>query len=344
MALLTFRAVETATHHVEPTLDPGCTNSQGDDAFVAAGAGIDTVRYRFRAAPRASERLRRQPYRLGVRGEVFVQSDGIRVGCMPTGLLYAEGRLAALLDGYGSHRLCAQPELLNGAGAVRKRLERLGVDAGDHVAVGRLDLAAELRFDDAADGLALLRAASLLDVPWAKTGTDGRKAGGLESVYFRAVRGRKVLGRMYDKGLESASCSAGELVRYERQVRWEKRHEPSLAEALQFRVGDLYAQQLKSFMGERDLVVVPAVSGVDAIWRLEESGAIGCRLAERLTGYVMLRASGRSDRLPARTRQRRERELRQIGLVIADDRAVDTRPVPLGCYLDALIDAWNKVE
>ena len=321
----------------------GRTNSEGDDTFVAAGAGIDTVRYRFRAAPSAFERLRWLPHQVGVRGEVFVQADGIRSGCTRTGLLYTEGRLAALLEGRRSNRLCLRAELPDGAVAVRERLARLGVDAGDHVALGRLDLAAELRFDDGADGVALLRAASLLDVPWAKTGTDGRKAGGLETVYFRTVRGRKMLGRMYDKGLESGSCASGRLVRYERQLRWEKEREPTLAEALQLRLGDLYAKQLATFRDEQhDLLVVPALSGVDVIWGMVQSGAIDLRLAERLMGYVMLRSSGRTDRLPARTRQRRERALREIGLVIADDQMIGSRPVPLGRYLDALVGAWDE--
>jgi hypothetical protein len=141
--------------------------------------------------------------------------------------------------------------------------------------------------------------------------------------------------------LQSGSCGAGELVRYERQVRWEKKREPSMDEALRLRLGDLYAKPLRQFRGDLDLLVVPALAGVDALWRLQESGAISWQLAERLTGYITLRASGRTDTLPARTRQRRERELRQVGLVIADDRTADTRAVPLGRYLQALVDAWD---
>ena len=42
-------------------------------------------------------------------------------------------------------------------------------------ALGRLDVATELRFAEGRDGLAF-PATSLSDVPWAKVGTEGRSA------------------------------------------------------------------------------------------------------------------------------------------------------------------------
>ena len=58
-------------------------------------------------------------------------------------------------------------------------------------AVGRLDVAAELQFDEGRDGLALLHALSLADVPWAKVGTRERSA----RTFRRSTSARFVAGR-----------------------------------------------------------------------------------------------------------------------------------------------------
>jgi hypothetical protein len=162
------------------------------------GAGVDTVRFRFRGDVHGHERFARSGlHREGPRGEVYRQEDGIRLGAFRDGTLYAEGRLAALVNGSDDHSLLPIAALSDGAAAARERFG-FAVDASG-AAVGRLDVA-ELRFDDGRDGLSFLHALSQADVPWAKVGTEGKKRDRIQTVNFRSVRGRTILMRAYDKG------------------------------------------------------------------------------------------------------------------------------------------------
>jgi hypothetical protein len=317
------------------------SNSRVDDSFVAVGAGIDTVRFRFRSCDDAFRRFAAAAVQIGHRGDLVVQRDGVRLGCTRDDLVYAEGRLAAILEGPESKRLCGQAELADGAEVLRMRLAELGVKARDTVAFGRLDLASDLMFANGGDGLAMIRAASFLDVPRAKTGTDGRKAGKLESVTFRSTRGRRVIGRLYDKGVESASFEPGRLIRYERQLRYEKAREPSLADALRLPMRDLYAKQLRAAVANsRQVVAAPVNPSLDVLMMLADDGKITYQQAERLAGYLAIRQRGDPLQLPSRTRQRRERELREVGLVITDEAEAVMEAVPLGVYLAALESPW----
>jgi len=74
-----------------------------------------------------------------------------------------------------------------------------------------------------------LHALSLADVPWAKVGTEGKKRECIQTVNFRSVRGRTILMRAYDKGIESGVASPGELIRFERQRRYHERDELSVS-------------------------------------------------------------------------------------------------------------------
>jgi hypothetical protein len=121
--------------------------------------------------------------------------------------------------------------LENGAHAAAQRFG-FDVDPID-ARLGRLDIAAELTFDDGRDGLAFLHALSLADVPWAKVGTEGKKREHIQTVNFRTVRGRQILMRAYDKGIEAGIAPPGELIRFERQRRYRKTAERTVAQALE---------------------------------------------------------------------------------------------------------------
>jgi hypothetical protein len=264
-------------------------------------------------------------------------------GCTPSGVVYAEGPLAVIVDGPSSSRLCEQQELADGVAVLSRQLRGFGVKPGNAVGVGRLDLASDIRFADGRLGASMLLAASLIDIPWTKTGIE-RKGEVIQTVYFRSARGRAIVGRMYDKGLESRTLEPGEQIRYERQVRFEKKREPTLDEALRLRLRELYGRHIRAARIARELVVVPVVAGVECVWSLVEAGALSWRIAERVSGYLACRAAGRLGLMPLRTRQRRERELRGVGIVVSDHDGLGRRHVPLGAYFDALDHAWDDGE
>jgi hypothetical protein len=135
--------------------------------------GVDTVRYRYRADTNAYAKFALAGASSeGPRGELYRQADGVRIGAHRDGMLYAEGRLAAILNGPDDHSLLPMAALEPGAQAAAQRFG-FDIDATDS-RIGRLDIAAELQFDDGRDGLAFLHALSLADVPWAKVGTEGK--------------------------------------------------------------------------------------------------------------------------------------------------------------------------
>ena len=57
----------------------------------------------------------------GVRGELHRQADGVRVGAHRDGMLYAEGRLAAILNGPDDHSLLPMAVLEDGAHVAAQR-------------------------------------------------------------------------------------------------------------------------------------------------------------------------------------------------------------------------------
>jgi len=59
--------------------------------------------------------------------------------------------------------------------------------------------------------------------------TEGKKRECIQTVNFRSVRGRTILMRAYDKGIESGVASPGELIRFERQRRYHERDELSVS-------------------------------------------------------------------------------------------------------------------
>ena len=246
------------------------------------GSGIDTVKFRFRGDVAGHERFARSgPHREGPRGELYRQEDGVRLGAYRDGTLYAEGRLAALVNGSDDHSLLPIAALHDGAAAVRERFG-FQIDA-TAVAVGRLDVAAELRFDDGRDGLAFLHALSQADVPWAKVGTEGKKRDRIQTVNFRSVRGRTILMRAYDKGVESDLASPGELIRFERQRRYRKHAEMSVEVATELDVARLFVgRELESLSRVSAEVVCDFWGAVDRLNDLVRRGSITASRADAL--------------------------------------------------------------
>jgi hypothetical protein len=168
---------------------------------------------------------------------------------------------------------------------------------------------------------------------------------GVETVYLRGYAGKRVLGRWYDKGLESSKAARGRLIRAEDQRLWgkEERRDPE----------ELDASTLRGMFTKRFYPLYQATQGVTVAGpvvlaeRLIEAVAakhISPRQAEMLAGHMLLRVAGsrRGAGIPRTTMYRREQELRRLSLVLADgvlsDSDLDEVSVDVGAVLEAALD------
>jgi hypothetical protein len=282
------------------------------------------------------ERLARKPHAVGARGDVYVQAHGCRWGSFPDGLAYVEGRVAALLDGPDAHYLATPAQLVEAASLFAETVEPGRVE---DVTTGRLDLASELRFDRAAEGLALMRAIASADVPWLKTGTEGSKRDGLETVAWRTVNGRSVQLRLYDKGRESGTAEPGTLLRGERQKRFRKGRELVAVEIPTVNLRSLYVgRELASFVAsDLELTVCNSLDAAELVDGLAAAGRITRGAGDSLMGFVVGRR--RESEYTRRTWYRRWAQLRHLGIAL-DDQAGQLVSIPVARYLGQLADGW----
>jgi hypothetical protein len=265
--------------------------------------------------------------------------------------LWAEGRLAALVDANeASRRLAAPAELRRAAAAAARVWRGFGIEVADApVAVRRLDLTAELMFADSRAGLALLRALEGVELPgciadaWQR---DGR----VETIYYRSRAakrgGGKVKFRVYDKGAELAARdrpdapSPGRLIRFERQLRFEAQDQ--LAPEIWAQAA-LAPHFIGPFKGVHPhAAVLTAGEAVDAVIARVESGELSAKVGERLLGTLLLwqRLGGAWGGWSDKTAQRRRRELAEYGLSLTTDIETAKLSVPVGRIVADLEAAW----
>ena len=290
--------------------------------------GIDTVRYRYRADTNAYEKFARSgASNEGPRGELHRQVDGTRIGAHRDGMLYAEGRLAAILNGPDDHSLLPMAALEDGAHAAAQRFG-FDVDPAD-TRLGRLDIAAELHFSDGRDGLAFLHALSLADVPWAKVGTEGKKREHIQTVNFRSIRGRQILMRAYDKGIESGLAAPGELIRFERQRRYRKAAECTVGMVLELDPRQLFiGRELNALVDVTAETVCDTWGAIDRLNQLVWQGRIKASKADALAGFLVRRGEGHR----SSTWYSRWADLRALGIVV-DPLARERTAVAVGSRL-----------
>jgi hypothetical protein len=296
--------------------------------------GVDTVRYRFRADPNAYAKFAHAGASSeGPRGELYRQADGVRLGAHRDGMLYAEGRLAAILNGAADHSLLPLSDLEDGS---RVAAQRFGFDVDPIDArLGRLDIAAELRFDDGRDGLAFLHALSLADIPWTKVGTEGKKREHIQTVNFRSVGGRQILMRAYDKGIEAGIAAPGELIRFERQRRYRKTAEKSVAMALELEPRELFiGRELESLVDVTAETVSDTWGAVDRLNEYVRQGRVRAAKADALAGFLVRRGEGHK----SSTWYGRWADLRALGILV-DPLARERASVPVGRYLRQLTES-----
>jgi hypothetical protein len=283
---------------------------------------------------------------------------GHRVGWFPgTRMLYAEGHPAE--DG-----LCKTDALPGALDAVAEALADRGVlppsfdlrpvvgPAGLRPALGgvgfggvrRLDSTVDLRFGDPREGLAALSGVAALALPRVKTQVI-REVGGrrVETVYLRGSSGRTVLGRWYDKGIESGEAARGLYVRPEDQRRFAKDARLTVdAVAQGTYVRDAFVKRFEPLWRAAKGVKVAGVSELAGrLGELQDEGVITAAEAKRLAGYLALEAGG-GLRQSRATQYRDRAACRNHGLVLADG-VLDEVEVDLGEVLERAMDseAWG---
>ncbi len=320
---------------------------------------MDTVSFAFRPRDEALDRLsylaRRRESVNPLTGEVIRFNDGprgsliasrpigaMRLGAYPgAGMLYAEGRLGALLAGTTEdHSLASTKGLAPGAERAKEAFAELGLVINSTTAVRRLDLAGELHFDRPADGLSFLRALANLDIPGSKRDIWMKDAR-VETIYYRTPKRGQVRLRCYDKGVEAGTHEPGARVRLERQVRYAKAQQQT-PEAIQAsNLEQLYQGRLAAWTdATTDVVATDLLGAQQAVLERLAADLISARVAERLVGtLVLVEHFGFEWWEKRHTAQRRKRELRELGIVLDLERK-EAEPVPVGQLLTDLRSAF----
>lgn len=271
-------------------------------------------------------------------GRTFQKVEGHAVGVLPDRrMLWAEGHPA--VDG-----LAAPKTLLDAQRRLLRGLRDVGLPVGRDGGLRRFDSTVTLRFDDPLRGLAFLRGLAAVDVPRMKKAVYEGSLGHPETVYLLGPgRSRRVLGRGYDKGVESGEAVRGTLVRLECQTRLPgevgEYFTPELMTEHDQLVGAHFERRFAPVALSADGVHVgtaPALA--DRLAKLASEGRVSAAKAERLAGYLLV--GERLDR-GERTRRRRRAELREFGLIVGDP-ARDSVDVDLGEPLDAALAAWSS--
>lgn len=324
-------------------------------------AGVDTWSICWYLRPdskpwRAMEALATEPAsRSRLLPEVVA---GHRVGWFPgSGLLFAEGHP-------GSEGLCGAGALPAAASRVRDGLGDLGVlppswrywglvgPRGFRKATGgagfggirRLDSTVDLRFDSSVEGLAALAGVAALPLPRVKTDVI-REVGGrrVETVYFRGSSGKRVLGRWYDKGLESGDAARGLHVRPEDQRRFPKQARLDLeAVASSTYVRDAFVQRFSPlWRAAKGIKVGGVMELAGRLAELQDEGLISPGEAKRIAGHLVLDAAD-AQRQSRSTCYADRAAARRHGLVLADG-VLDEVEVDLGEVLERAMDseAWG---
>jgi len=206
--------------------------------------------------------------------------------------------------------------------------------------IRRLDSTVDLTFDDPLVGLSALAGVAALPLPRCKTETI-REVGGrrIETVYLLGSSGRKVLGRWYDKGVESGQRGRGLWVRPEDQRRFTAQTRPDVeAVASTSYVRDQFVKRFEPLWRAAKGVKVGGVLSIGK--RLDEliaDGKLTARQAESLAGFMVMDACG-SECQSRATRMRRRAMLRDQGLVLSDG-VLDEVEVDLGLVLEEAMDS-----
>lgn len=254
------------------------------------------------------------------------------VGVLPAfRMLFAEGHPAV-------EALAHPATLPEAADDVLRAMAELDIPLGRDGGVGRADGTVTMAFEDGRQGIAVLQGVAALDFPRSMPVVYGKPP---QTVYIAGERSAERKARIYDKATESLSGPAGTLVRFENQVRYSKE--------LRRVVEDVDLQHVRRRFEARFSPMAKSAAGVTVASMPVVAAKVADRIAggemtdrqgERLLGFMLLYSAGRRRGLPARTMRRRRAELRECGLVLADD-FFEPVEVDLGATIEAALEAWS---
>ncbi|MEX2105930.1 MAG: hypothetical protein WD810_03425 [Solirubrobacterales bacterium] len=324
---------------------------------MSVEAGIDTwsVCWYLRdesTAVKAMESLATVP---APRSKLIEESVlGHRVGWFPgSRLLFAEGHPS-------SQGLCKADALPGVLEALSESLADLGVlppaykliphagPQGFNRALGgsgfggirRMDATVDLKFDQPADGLAALAGVAALPLPRIKTEVE-REVGGsrIETVTLHGSGGRSILGRWYDKGIESGSAGRGLHIRPEDQRRFAKDARPPVDVVAQGSfVRDAFVRRFEPlWRAAKGVKVAGPIELAQRLGELQDEGRITAAEAKAIAGHLLLQTAGAQRQSRAQCYKDRA-AARRHGLVLADG-VLDHVEVDLGEILEQVMDA-----
>ncbi|HET7054169.1 MAG TPA: hypothetical protein VFI09_09690 [Solirubrobacterales bacterium] len=264
---------------------------------------------------------------------------GHRVGWFPDPcLVFAEGRA-------GGEALLPATALGAALAGLCRSLADLGIPAAPARCAGlrRLDVAADLRTDSGAEGLALLELIAAGSFGAGKLAAY-RAERRTESVLMKTWAGR-TLARVYDKGAQLGTAPAGRWLRFEAQWRFPREARPAPvaldAALLRERFARRFAPLWQAAGGLR---FAPAASLSERIGEAVADGRLAPSRARTLAGYLLLGAAG----IPQgarRTTYELDRECRELGLLAslsADaNRCVDVATVLDECMTPGVWEPKN---
>lgn len=323
---------------------------------VLTASGVDTVSFGYRPTDDAAlDAFLVREVRPGPAGSLILKErgkDGGRaVVYRSHGLIAYESRLAAVLVGdEDCHDLAPASSTAAAADVVRESLARLlRADPGERVEVRRFDLAAELRFDEGAEGLAFLGSVRWMCPPRAKINAYSGADGQVQTVNVVTEKRGVIRSRAYDKGRESGSDAPGLRIRIESQNRPPKsmRYSPIVFSDLD--LAPTYGRTMSHYL-DVDEVVSAGVDGATAhLVAQATSGEISIARAERLAGSIaILKYAGRGayndpDRSVKANNQhssRRLKALRDAGITLDDALPADA-VVPVSQLLRDAVESFR---
>ncbi|MFL5816580.1 MAG: hypothetical protein ACJ76L_03160 [Conexibacter sp.] len=268
-------------------------------------------------------------------------ADGHRVIWFPdAALLAAEGHPSP-------GRLARAEELPEAHERVRLAVSELvGAEVREawNAGVRRLDATCDLAHDVPAEGLALLSGVAALYVGGVQSvvrrAASSRR---IETVEMHGHRGRRILARVYDKGVERGDAVPGALVRLEDQRRYDRAARRDVCELTTAYVRGAFKRRfVPLWRASKGVKVAGPLVLAARIGELVESGELTPTKARAVAGFLLLDAAG--VRQGGRTTcWRLQRACAEAGLVLPDGVMQEVE-VDLGEVLEAVLeaDAWTE--
>ena len=295
------------------------------DHLAVVERGVDTWRL---ARYLDDDRALRRAVAMMPQGRFPDRLSGHVVGVLP-------GQRMLWIEGHPQVDGLADPAALEDLhGRLLEQLDLIGLARGRDAGIARVDATVTVKYDDPRQGRAVLTGLSALDVPRCKPVVYGKPA---QTVYLQGSGSKKVLGRIYDKGIEAALGVPGSLVRFEDQRRYTKETRRAVEN---LETGQQFERRFAAMRKSADGVKVASLPVLSReVCERVNSGELARPAAERMLGYLVLEQVGARSMSPA-TMTRRRRELREGGMVLAEG-IFEPVEVDLGETLEQVLEAWR---